>query len=73
MLNSIISHDTSIAGTKWQCNMCNKVLDLPVDFDYDALKRRVVDRSERTELNSSVIEYVAPREYSVCRLSKASH
>jgi hypothetical protein len=54
------------SGTQWKCNLCARVHDLPPDFDYDIVKRRNVDRAERVELNSAVVEYIAPPEYCVC-------
>jgi hypothetical protein len=45
--------------------MCNRVHDLPLDFDYDPVQQRVVDRAERVELNCATVEYEAPAEYMV--------
>ena len=53
------------SGTKWKCNLCDRVIDLPADFDYDMAKRRTVERADRPELNSAVVEYIAPPEYCV--------
>jgi hypothetical protein len=55
------------SGTKWKCNLCDRVIDLPADFDYDMVKRRTVERADRPELNSAVVEYIAPPEYCVRR------
>ena len=52
-------------GRRWRCNMCYRVQDLPADFDYDPVKRAHVERSERPELTSSTVEYIAPQEYMV--------
>jgi len=52
-------------GRRWRCNMCFRVQDLPADFDYDMQKRTHIDRSERSELKSSSVEYLAPQEYMV--------
>lgn len=52
-------------GRRWRCNMCYRVQDLPQDFDYDPVKREHVERSERPELTSSTVEYIAPQEYMV--------
>lgn len=45
--------------------MCMRVHDVPQDFDYDPVRREMVDRSERPELMSASVEYVAPAEYTV--------
>eukprot|EP00047_Mylnosiga_fluctuans_P023595 m.142118 g.142118 ORF g.142118 m.142118 type:complete len:642 (-) comp9640_c0_seq6:98-2023(-) len=45
--------------------MCMRVHDLPADFDYDPVRREMVDRSERPELMSASVEYIAPGEYMV--------
>jgi protein transport protein SEC24 len=45
--------------------MCYRVQDLPADFDYDPVQRVHLERSERPELVSSTVEYIAPQEYMV--------
>ena len=56
---------TQMPGRRWRCNMCLRVHDVPQDFDYDPQRREVVDRSERPELMSASVEYLAPSEYTV--------
>jgi protein transport protein SEC24 len=45
--------------------MCNLTNDVPQAFDWDASLQRSVDRWQRSELNHSVVEFVAPQEYMV--------
>eukprot|EP00047_Mylnosiga_fluctuans_P023593 m.142096 g.142096 ORF g.142096 m.142096 type:complete len:1257 (-) comp9640_c0_seq5:1530-5300(-) len=52
-------------GRRWRCNLCLRVHDLPADFDYDPVRRVVVERSERPELMSASVEYIAPPDYTV--------
>ncbi|KAF2739430.1 hypothetical protein EJ04DRAFT_549132 [Polyplosphaeria fusca] len=52
-------------GHRWRCNMCNLTNDVPQAFDWDASLQRSVDRWQRSELNHSVCEFVAPQEYMV--------
>ena len=42
-----------------------RVHDMPQDFDYDPVRREMIDRSERPELMSASVEYIAPSEYMV--------
>ncbi len=39
---------------------------VPEDFDYNPTTGRHGDRSHRTELKRSSVEYIAPSEYMVC-------
>lgn len=50
-------------GKKWRCNFCGLQNDIPTAFDFDELTQRASDRYERVELNHSVVEFVAPKEY----------
>ncbi|KAI5300646.1 COPII subunit [Ascosphaera atra] len=52
-------------GHRWRCNMCNLNNDVPQAFDWDAAAQQPLDRWQRPELNSSVVEFVAPQEYMV--------
>lgn len=52
-------------GRRWRCNMCFRVDNVPEDYDYDAIQRKHVERSERPELNFATVEYIAPSEYMV--------
>lgn len=52
-------------GRRWRCNMCLRIHDVPADFDYDPVRREPVERSERAELMSATVEYIAPSEYMV--------
>jgi len=45
--------------------MCNLTNDVPQAFDWDNVKQQSVDKWQRPELNYSVMEFVAPQEYSV--------
>ena len=52
-------------GHRWRCNMCNLTNEVPQAFDWDAAAQKSVDRWQRSELNYSVVEFVAPQEYMV--------
>ena len=45
--------------------MCNLTNDVPQAFDWDATTQKSLDRWQRPELNSSVVEFIAPQEYMV--------
>jgi len=51
-------------GTRWKCNICHAVNDLPAFYNWDSKTRQAVDRNTIPELNSSVVEFVATREYT---------
>lgn len=53
-------------GQRWKCCMCNLSNEVPQLFDWDQDKNQPADRYARHELNSSVVEFVAPTEYMVC-------
>lgn len=50
-------------GRRWRCNFCGLQNDIPTSFDFDELTQRASDRYDRVELNHSVVEFVAPKEY----------
>eukprot|EP00051_Salpingoeca_urceolata_P017318 m.234913 g.234913 ORF g.234913 m.234913 type:complete len:777 (-) comp18920_c3_seq1:39-2369(-) len=50
-------------GTRWRCNICGRVHDVPADFDFDPVAREYVDRARRPELTHATVEYIAPSEY----------
>lgn len=52
-------------GHRWRCNMCNLTNDVPQAFDWDQAAQKNLDRWQRPELNSSVVEFIAPQEYMV--------
>lgn len=52
-------------GTRWKCCMCNISNEVPQLFDWDQEKNQPADRWARAELNHSVVEFIAPREYMV--------
>lgn len=45
--------------------MCNLTNDAPQAFDWDAATSKSIDRWQRSELNYSVVEFIAPQEYMV--------
>jgi len=51
-------------GTRWKCNICHVVNDLPPFYSWDSKTRQAVDRNTIPELNSSVVEFVATQEYT---------
>ena len=52
-------------GNRWKCCMCNISNEVPQLFDWDQEKNQPADRWKRPELNHSVVEFIAPREYMV--------
>ncbi|EPQ25914.1 uncharacterized protein PFL1_06588 [Pseudozyma flocculosa PF-1] len=52
-------------GARWKCCMCNISNEVPQLFDWDSEKNQPADRWQRPELNHSVVEFIAPREYMV--------
>ncbi|GJN89405.1 hypothetical protein Rhopal_002385-T1 [Rhodotorula paludigena] len=52
-------------GQRWKCCMCNLSNEVPQLFDWDQESNQPADRYARHELNSSVVEFVAPTEYMV--------
>lgn len=50
-------------GRRWRCNFCSLQNDIPTAFDYDDLTQKPANRYDRAELNYSVVEFVAPKEY----------
>jgi len=51
---------------RWQCNLCNRVNDLPDDFLIDPHTRRYLDYPPRQpELMYGSVEFIAPVEYMV--------
>ncbi|CAG7922942.1 unnamed protein product [Penicillium olsonii] len=52
-------------GHRWRCNMCNLTNDVPQAFDWDSTLQKPADRSLRSDLNHSMVEFVAPQEYMV--------
>ncbi|KAK4053239.1 COPII subunit [Microbotryomycetes sp. JL221] len=52
-------------GQRWKCCMCNLSNEVPQMFDWDQERNQPADRYQRSELNSSIVEFVAPTEYMV--------
>ncbi|GAA5916720.1 hypothetical protein JCM6882_005786 [Rhodosporidiobolus microsporus] len=52
-------------GQRWKCCMCNLSNEVPQLFDWNQETNQPADRYARHELNSSVVEFVAPTEYMV--------
>lgn len=52
-------------NTKWRCNLCYTVNDLPEEFLYDPVTRSYGDPTKRPEINTSTIEFIAPAEYTL--------
>lgn len=51
---------------RWQCNLCNRVNDLPDDFLMDVYTKRYLDYPPRQpEIMYGSVEFVAPVEYMV--------
>ncbi|KAK6463738.1 protein transport protein SEC24 [Scheffersomyces coipomensis] len=52
-------------GRKWKCNFCDLLNDIPAGFDYDEITGQAQNKFDRVELNYSVVEFLAPKEYMV--------
>lgn len=52
-------------GHRWRCCVCNITNEVPQLFDWDQVNNKPADRWKRPELSSSVVEFIAPREYMV--------
>ncbi|CAK7901365.1 protein transport protein Sec24p [[Candida] anglica] len=50
-------------GRRWRCNFCNLLNDIPSSFEYDEVSGTSKNKFSRVELNHSVVEFVAPKEY----------
>lgn len=50
-------------GTRWRCNICQLLNDVPSRFDWDPNQNVRRDRYSRNELNYGVVDFVAPPEY----------
>lgn len=51
-------------GNKWRCNFCRLANDVPAAIDRDALNNQM-NRYDRDPLRCGVMEYLAPKEYTV--------
>lgn len=49
--------------TRWKCNLCYRVNDLPEEFSFDPVSRTYGNPQRRPEVRSSTIEFIAPSEY----------
>lgn len=52
-------------GARWKCCMCYITNEVPQLFDWNQETNQPADRWQRPELNSGIVEFVAPREYMV--------
>lgn len=50
-------------GRRWRCNFCNLLNDIPSAFEFNELSGTAVNKFDRVELNHSVVEFIAPKEY----------
>lgn len=53
------------SGSRYKCNLCFFVNDIPSDYDFDARTQKSIPRKERAELFEPVVEFMAPAEYMV--------
>lgn len=49
----------------WQCNLCNRINELPPTFIYDYNSQQYYDLGSKMELTSETVEYIAGVEYMV--------
>ncbi|GMG55607.1 unnamed protein product [Ambrosiozyma monospora] len=52
-------------GRRWRCNFCGLQNDVPQAFDFNPATSAPANRMDRHELNHSVVEFAAPKEYMV--------
>ncbi len=57
-------------GPPLRCNLCNLQNDIPAAFEYDETRGVPRNKFDRVELNHSVVEFVAPKEYMARALSQ---
>lgn len=51
-------------GRRWRCNFCRLANDVPALFDQN-MDGQKVNRYERNEIRHAVMEYIAPKEYTI--------
>ncbi|SMN22227.1 similar to Saccharomyces cerevisiae YIL109C SEC24 Component of the Sec23p-Sec24p heterodimer of the COPII vesicle coat [Maudiozyma saulgeensis] len=51
-------------GNKWRCNFCRLANEVPAKIDMDKFEAQM-NRYERSALKCGVMEYLAPKEYTV--------
>ncbi|CCF59759.1 hypothetical protein KAFR_0H03490 [Kazachstania africana CBS 2517] len=51
-------------GRRWRCNFCRLANDVPMQFD-QSIEGVPANRYERNEVKYSVMEYLAPKEYTI--------
>ncbi|EMR08401.1 hypothetical protein PNEG_03238 [Pneumocystis murina B123] len=51
-------------GHRWKCNLCSMTNDVPSAFTWNQQNKQV-DQWGRSELNHSVVDFLAPSEYMV--------
>lgn len=51
-------------GRRWRCNFCRLANDVPMQLD-QSFEGAPANRYERNEIKHSVMEYLAPKEYTV--------
>lgn len=52
-------------GSKFRCNLCYLINEIPPEYDYDPSTQQSIDRKTRPDLTKSIVEYIAPTEYMV--------
>lgn len=57
----------------WQCNLCNRLNELPPQFIYDYNSQQYYDLGTKIELNNESVEYIASVEYMVRPPQPASY
>lgn len=57
----------------WQCNLCNRLNELPLEFLYDTMSQQYYELGGKSELTNETVEYIASSEYMVRAPQSASY
>ncbi|XP_056301913.1 protein transport protein Sec24A isoform X2 [Danio aesculapii] len=54
---------TFMGPTKWKCNLCHRVNEVPEEFMYNPVSKSYGAPHKRPEVQNATIEFIAPSEY----------
>ncbi|CCD24426.1 COPII subunit SFB2 NDAI_0D01130 [Naumovozyma dairenensis CBS 421] len=63
-MNPFVKIDND-ANRRWRCNFCRLANDIPMAMDEPMGNENFVNRYERNEIKYAVMEYLAPKEYTL--------